>query len=321
MDVLAEIDRVLALEASTLSRVREHVGPAYEQAVRLLDECPGKVFVAGVGKSGLIARKIASTMVTSGVPAIFLHPGDALHGDLGIARHGDVLLAVSKSGESDEVLALLPALRRLGVRIIAITASPSSTVARSAEVVLYTPIDEEACPVGLTPTCSTTAALAVGDALAVALMRKRGFGREQLALHHPAGQLGKRLLLEVRDVMRSGDANPVLPLDAGVRTMLLEITRQRCGAVSVVDAAGHLLGLVTDYDVRRALERGGDFLAMGVAAIMNPRPTSVYADEMAYFALELMQRRERPFLVLPVLDRTDRVVGMLHLHDLVARGL
>lgn len=321
MDILAEVQRVMALEAQTLTRLRESVGPAYEEAVRMMYACTGKVIVTGMGKSGLIAQKIAATLVSTGTPAMFLHPAEGMHGDIGIAHKHDIILGISKSGESDELIGLLPTIRRIGARMIAITADRDSMLAKHADLVLLTPIEEEACPLNMAPTCSTTAALVVGDALAMALMKLRNFQPEDFALFHPGGQLGKRLLLTVSDVMRSGEANPVIRVTAGLREMLYEITSKRAGAVSVVDEAHHLLGLVTDYDIRRVLEKSGNILAMTIADIMNTKPTFVYEDDKAIRALEIMEKRDKPFLVLPVLDHQDEVVGMVHLHDLVARGL
>ncbi len=321
MDILAEINRVMELEGRALARVRERVGPAYEEAVRLIYACTGKVIVTGMGKSGIIAQKIAATMVSTGTPAMFLHPAEGLHGDIGIARKDDVIIAISKSGESDELSSLLPAIRQIGARVIAITVKSDSTLAKQADIVLQTPIEEEACPLNMAPTCSTTAALVVGDALAIALMKLRNFQPEDFALLHPGGQLGKRLLLTVGDIMRSREANPIIRVTASLREMLCEITSKRAGAVSVVDEAHQLLGLVTDYDIRHVLERGGDIFSMTISDIMNKTPTFVYTDEKAIRALEIMEKREKPFLVLPVLDRQEKVVGMIHLHDLVARGL
>ena len=321
MDILAEIRRVIELEYRTIAQMLEHLGPAYEEAVRLIYGCPGKVILTGIGKSGLIAQKIASTMVSTGTPAMFLHPGEGMHGDIGIAHKSDVIIAISKSGESDEIIGLLPTIRRIGVRLIAITAESGSTIARHADIVLLTPVDEEACPLNMAPTCSTTAALIVGDALAMALMKLRNFQPEDFALYHPGGQLGKRLLLTVADVMRSSEANPIIRATGTMKEMLCEITSKRAGAVSVIDEQQHLLGLVTDFDIRRALEKGCDILSMTISDIMNKQPTFVHDDDKAIHALELMEKREKPFLVLPVLDRQDRVVGMIHLHDLVARGL
>lgn len=321
MDVLAEIRRVIDLETRIINALKPTLGPAYEEAVRWLFDCPGKVVVTGVGKSGIIAQKIAATMVSTGTTAVFLHSADGLHGGVGIINKDDVVLAVGKSGESDELLAMLPVARKIGAKVIAITAQPQSSMARHSDLVLHTPIEEEACPLNMAPTCSTTVALVVGDALAVALMKLRDFQPGDFAVNHPGGQLGKRLLLTVADLMRAGDANPVVQETKDVRFMLTEMTRQRAGAVSIIDDERRLLGLVTDYDVRRALEARKDLFDMTIQDIMNATPEFVFDDENAYAALEKMEKREKPISVLPVLNRQERVVGMIHLHDLVARGL
>src|SRR2546429_6299179 len=224
MDILAEINRVMELEGRTLTRLRECVGPAYEEAVRLIYACPGKVIVTGMGKSGIIAQKIASTMVSTGTPAMFLHPAEGAHGDIGIAHKDDVLLAITKSGESDELIGLLPTIRRIGARLITITTDADSAIARNSDIVLLTPVEEEACPLNMAPTCSTTAALVVGDALAMALMNLRNFQPEEFALYHPGGQIGKRLLLTVRDLMRTGPRNPVVRITASMKDLFSEIT-------------------------------------------------------------------------------------------------
>ena len=321
-DLLDEIVRVFDIEIDALTRVRKSVGPSYVEAVRLLFACRGKVIVTGVGKSGLIGQKVAATMASTGTPAIFLHPADGMHGGLGVVQQGDVVVAIGKSGESDELIAILPPLRTIGARVIAITGNAESTLARNADVVLVADAGVEACPMNLAPTSSTTVALVVGDALAVALMKLRNFRPENFALYHPGGQLGKRLLLTVGDIMRSGAENPLVHVTATTRAMLIEMTSKRLGATSVVDDAGALLGLVTDYDVRHVLEQGQDLFGMTIAEVMNRTPSYTYSDEKAVTALEQMEHREKPFLLLPVLSReTHRVVGMIHLHDLFARGL
>ena len=321
-NLLDEIVRVFEIEIDALTRVRKSLGPAYAEAVHVIYGCRGKVIVTGVGKSGLIGQKIAATMASTGTPAIFMHPADGMHGGLGVVQKGDVIVAIGKSGESDELITILPPLRSMGVRVIAITGNAESTLARSADVVLVADAGMEACPMNLAPTSSTTVALVVGDALAVALMKLRDFRPEHFALYHPGGQLGKRLLLTVGDIMRSGADNPVIHVDASTRAMLLEMTSKRMGAASVIDDHGRLLGLVTDYDVRHVLEQRRDLFAMAVVEVMNREPSYTFSDEKAVTALELMEHREKPFLLLPVLNReTRRVVGMIHLHDLFARGL
>lgn len=321
MEIREELLRTIALEQVTLSRLKEAVGQEYEDAVGLMRNCHGKIVITGIGKSGLIGQKIASTMVSTGTPATFLHPSEGMHGDIGMVHGSDIVMAISKSGESDEILGIIPSIKKIGARLIVITAKPGSTLARNADLILVTPVDEEACPLNMAPTCSTTAALVVGDALAITLMKLRNFKPEDFALYHPGGQLGKRLLLDVKDVMRGGDANPIVEATVSVKDMLFEITNKRAGAVSVVDAEGRLLGLVTDYDIRRALEKGGNVLGMSISNLMNKTPTFVYEDEKAIRALEIMENRDKPFLVLPVVNRREEVIGMIHLHDLVARGL
>ena len=322
MKFIDEIDRVFQLEIDTLVKVRDCLDGSYSSAAELIFNSSGKVVVTGMGKSGLIAQKIAATMVSTSTPAVFLHPGDGMHGDVGIVRDGDILLAISKSGEAEEVLTILPYVKRIGVPVISITASRESTLGRSSDLVLFTPVDEEACPLNLAPTSSTTAALVVGDALAMALMKMRGVKPEHYALLHPGGQLGKRLLITVADIMRSGEDNPVVNVNGTVQDMLYEITSKRCGAVSVVDDDGALLGLVTDFDIRKSLEQGEHIFSLTITDIMNRNPTYICSDDMAITALDLMENREKPFLVLPVLDRhSHRAVGMIHVHDLIAKGL
>ena len=322
MSILEDLNRVFDLEIETLVNTKAQLGPSYEEAVHLILNCSGKVGVTGVGKSGLIAQKITATMVSTGTQAVFLHAGDGLHGDIGIIRSGDVLLGLSKSGETEELLDVLVYVRKIKVPVVTITANSKSAAARNSDVVLHTPVGIEACPLNLAPTSSTTAALVVGDALALALMKLKGFQPEHFASIHPGGQLGKRLLIDVRDVMRIGERNPVVEIDGLVPQTLLEITSKRSGAASVVDSNYQLVGLITDFDIRTVLERGNDLLDLTNRDIMNSDPTYIFSDEKAITALEIMENRDRPFMVLPVVDRaTSRVIGMIHVHDLVAKGL
>jgi arabinose-5-phosphate isomerase len=321
MDILNELRRVIRLEAKTLTHLEESLTPQFEEAVRMLQACQGKVILMGVGKSGLIANKIAATMVSTGTPAVFLHGSEGMHGDIGIVAKDDIVIAVGKSGESEELLALLPFIRKIGAWIISITAKAESTLARGSDLVLITPIEEEACPLNMAPTCSTTAALVLGDALAMALMKLRNFQPDDFALFHPGGQLGKRLLLTVGDCMRKGEANPVIDLSQSIRTMLFEMTSKRAGAVTVIDDQHRLLGLITDFDIRRVLEEGQDLFSLKIPEVMNSKPNWVYEDEKAIIALEFMEKREKPISVVPVLDRQEKIVGMVHLHDLVSRGI
>lgn len=319
--IARELRRVLRLEAAAIARLERAVDAAYLRAVRAIAACRGKVIVTGVGKSGLIAQKIAATMSSTGTPAVHLDPTDALHGGLGLVQRGDLVLAIGKSGESEELNELLPRLRALRIPIVALTATPRSTLAKAAQVTVLTPVDAEACPHNLAPTCSTTAALAVGDALAVALMKVRGFSRESFARNHPAGRLGRRLTLTVADIMRSGLDNPKILIDRPASEMLIEMTRQGAGAVNVVDKRGKFLGLVTDYDIRRCLERGLDIRKLPVRRVMNTRPTTIGPSALAVRAVEVMEDRRAPFNVLPVVDGRRRSVGVVQIHDLRARGL
>lgn len=319
--ILSEVRRVIGLEAATLTALRKSVDGSFVEAVNLALACRGKIVVTGIGKSGLIAQKIAATLASTGTPAIYLHPADGLHGDIGLVQKHDLILAIGKSGESEELNGILPTLKRLRVKMIVITAIRGSTLGRAADVALITPIEREACPLDLAPTCSTTAAVAVGDALAVALMKLRGFQRHHFALLHPGGQLGRRLTMRVGDVMRSGDHNPVVREDSSMKLMLAEMTAKMAGAVSIVDRKGRLSGLVTDFDVRRVLQAGGNPLTLPIRAVMNPKPTTILADDLAHEAVSLMTERRKPFVVLPVVDRARRPVGIVHLSDLRAKGL
>ncbi len=321
INVTKEIQKVLRSQAeSILSQIR-FVGPPFNSAVKLISSCKGKLIVTGVGKSGVIAQKIASTFASTGTPAIYLHPSEAIHGNLGVVQRVDVILAVGKSGESEEILDLLPSFRKIGVKIISQTANKNSTLARSSDIVLYTPIDREVCPLNLAPTTSSTVALVVGDALAIALMKLKGFGAEHFALYHPGGLLGKKLLLRVSDVMRGGLRNPVISVTASMSALLREISNKWVGAASVVGKGNKFLGLVTDYDIRKALLSGKSVLKLSIKDVMNAKPTMIDEDEMATKAVEIMELRKKPLTVLPVVDARKRSVGIIHTHDLISLGL
>jgi arabinose-5-phosphate isomerase len=321
INILDEIIRVLDIEIEGLQSVRSNLTQKFVEAVEILAACDGHIFVTGVGKSGIIARKIASTMRSTGTAATFFHAGEALHGDIGIVKKNDVVLAIGKSGETSELNSLLRILKKDGIRIIGITANESSSMAVLSDIVLDLKIPREACPLNLAPTASTTAALAVGDAIAVALMRLKNVSAEDFARRHPGGQLGARLLLTVRDVMRKDDQNPVIDVDQSVKEMLVQITAFRVGAISVIAGSGELRGLVTDYDIRKALESDHNIFSMKISEIMNASPEWVFDDVKAVEALEMMRQRNKPTAVLPVLSRTEHVVGMIHLHDLISAGL
>ena len=321
VDVLAEIVRVLEIEIEALESAKKTLTQDAERAVYAIADCQGYVFVTGVGKSGIIANKVAATLRSTGTPATFLHPAEALHGDIGMVRSGDVVLAIGKSGETTELNALLRALKRCGTFIIAITSAPGSSMASLSDIVLNLGVQREACPLNLAPTASTTAALAMGDAIAVAIMKLKEMSSEDFARHHPGGQLGRRLLLTVADVMRRGEQNPIVDVNASVREMLIRLTQFQVGALSVVDREMKLLGLITDYDVRKALEAEGNIFDANLRQITNPTPAALHSDDKAAEALEFMRRRSKPIAVLPVLNRDGTVAGMVHLHDLIAAGI
>lgn len=321
MNIRKEIAAVVATQAKSLIDVKPFIDSSFEAAVNALYRCKGKVVVTGIGKSGLIAQKIASTLSSTGTPSIFLHPVEGMHGNLGALQKSDVVLAIGKSGESEELLGILPAIRKIGAKIISLTSERTSSLARQSDVVLAVPIKREACPLNLAPTTSSTVSLVVGDAIAIALMKMRGFNETNFALYHPGGLLGRRLLLKMSDVMRAGDMNPVANVNDSMTNLLIEMSRKWTGAVSIVNGSGRLVGLVTDYDVRKAFAEGKAIKNVKIRQIMNPKPIFIYADDMAVRALEVMESRKKPLTVLPVIDRKRRAVGMVHLHDLVRKGL
>lgn len=303
------------MEAAAVAALETRLGESFVRAVDAIHRATGRVIVSGIGKSGIIGRKIAATLTSTGSPAIFLHPVDALHGDLGIVGPGDVALLLSKSGESEELRGLLECLGRFGVTIIALTGKPDSALGRQAQIVLDCSVDEEACPHDLAPTCSTTAALALGDALAVTLLLERGFQEQDFARLHPAGTLGRKLL-RVRDVMIS-DGIPMLAPTATMRECVVLLAEKR-GTVGVVDGTGVLLGVVTSGDLTRLMERKEDFLSVPVAQVMTVTPRTAQPDQLAAGAVGLMERHR--VMALPVLDPDRRMVGIVHLHDLMRAG-
>jgi arabinose-5-phosphate isomerase len=308
--------RVLALEAEAIRRVAERLGSPFATAVRLLAAAKGRVIVSGVGKSGLIARKIAATFTSTGTPASFLHPVDSLHGDLGIVGRDDVAILLSKSGTSDELFGLVNQLKRLGVPIIAMTGDPDSVLARQAEVVLDAGVAEEACPETLAPTASTTVALALGDALAVTLLEEKRFRREDFAAFHPGGTLGRNLLLRVADVMLTKDLPTLLP-DRPMRECVVLLAERR-GTVAVVDRQGSLQGVVTAGDLTRLMEKTDHFLDIPVTEVMTRTPKTTTPTEIAGAAVRVME--QHGIMALPVLDGGRKLVGMVHLHDLMKAG-
>lgn len=308
--------RVLRLEQEAIGIAVERLGPAFARAVEVIKESTGRVIVAGIGKSGLIGRKIAATMTSTGTPAYFLHPTESVHGDLGIVSDQDVAILLSKSGETAELLPLLEQLTRLGVSCIAITGDPASTLARTCTVALDGWVREEACPHDLAPTTSTTLALALGDALAVALLEEKGFRREDFARFHPGGSLGRKLLLRVQDVML-GEGLPILPATATMREAVVQLAERR-GICMIATADRRLLGVITTGDLTRLMEQEQDFFAVPVERVMTRAPKVARAEELGSAAVHLMETKG--VIALPVLDAEERIVGVVHLHDLMRAG-
>ncbi|SFL19652.1 KpsF/GutQ family sugar-phosphate isomerase [Rhodanobacter glycinis] len=316
-DVIVRSARtVIATEAAAIRALEPRIGAEFVEACRLILGCQGRLVVTGMGKSGHIGRKIAATLASTGTPSFYVHPGEASHGDLGMILPQDVVLALSNSGETDEVLFILPVIKRQGIPLIAITGNPKSSLAGQADVHLDAGISAEACPLGLAPTASTTAALVMGDALAIALLEARGFTSEDFARSHPAGSLGRRLLLHIGDVMHTGDGIPAVGPDASLTEALMEMTHKHLGMTAVVDAERRLLGVFTDGDLRRALDDDGvDLRNARVADLMTRHPKSIGADKLAIEAAQLMEKHQIHALL--VLDETQCVVGALNIHDLL----
>jgi arabinose-5-phosphate isomerase len=320
--LIEQAKRVLAIEAAAIEALIPRINGQFSAAVNMILACSGRVIVTGIGKSGLIGTKIAATFSSTGTPAFFLHPAEGIHGDLGMVTADDIVIALSYSGETAEVVSILPVLRRIGARIIAMTGREDSTLAKNADVFLDVAVEKEACPLGLAPTASTTATLAMGDALAVALLSMRRFTPEDFALFHPGGTLGRKLLLTVENVMHSGGDNPIIAVGRSVKEALFVITAKGLGATSVVDEAGRLAGIITDGDIRRGLEKGFDFLNEPVEMLMTKTPKTITKDKLAAQALNLMEKNKpRPITVLPVVDQSRQPIGMIHLTDLLRQGV
>ncbi len=312
---LALATRTFEIEARALLGLSARLGPAFAAAVEAVLKCQGRVVVMGMGKSGHVGRKIAATLASTGTPALFVHPAEASHGDLGMVMAGDVVLAISNSGESDELAAILPALRRLGVTFVAMTGRPDSLLARHADIVLSSAVDEEACPLNLAPTASTTAQMALGDALAVALLDARGFREADFARSHPGGSLGRKLLMHVADLMRSEAAVPRVAPEVSFNELLREMTRKGLGFTAVVDASGRAVGIFTDGDLRRLIERGADLRVLTAAEVMHPGPRLVRADALAVDAAALMEQHRITSVL--VVDEAGLLVGALNSNDLM----
>ncbi len=316
--IIEDGKRVLRLEGQAVARLERLIGEEFAVAVQLVFASKGRVIVTGVGKSGLIARKIVATLNSTGTPAVFLHPTDALHGDLGIVREGDVVVCISKSGATEELRQLMPMFRRLAVPVISLLGTPQSPLARDSAVVLDVSVEEEACPHDLAPTSSTTAALAMGDALAITLLNLRGFTPEEFAMYHPGGSLGKRLLLKVDELMVSGDRIPAVRGDVPLRDAFMEMTTKRIGCTLVLDERGDLEGIITDGDLRRLLQRTTDLSGLTARAVMTKNPKWAKAGTLAVTVLREMEGFKITQMVIK--DEEARPVGVIHLHELVNAG-
>jgi arabinose-5-phosphate isomerase len=320
LDILQRAKEVLTIEARGISALGERLDDSFLRAVELLYDCQGKVVVTGMGKSGIVCRKIAATLASTGTPSFFLHAGEGIHGDLGMVMRGDVIVAVSKSGETEEILKLLPHFKLNGLKLIVMTGKLDSSLAKAGDVVLDVGVSEEACPLGLAPTASTTAALAMGDALAVVLLEKKEFKEQDFALRHPGGILGRKLILKVKDLMKRGDEIPLVREEAPMKEALFEITSKRLGLTGVVDGEGRLMGAITDGDLRRGLEKKGDIFGLNAADLMTRAPKVIAAETLAAEAVAVME--QYPITALFIVDQqSKKPIGIIHLHDIIKAGV
>ncbi len=311
--------QVLAIETEALRALSARLDRNFSAAVELCLACSGRIIVSGMGKSGHIAGKIASTLASTGTPSFFVHPGEASHGDLGMITSQDVVIALSNSGESPELVAIVPLIKRLGARLIAMTGNPQSTMAREADLHLDASVAQEACPLGLAPTASTTVALALGDALAVALLDARGFGKDDFARSHPGGALGRRLLVHVQDIMHQGEQLPRVAADASLSTALLEMTKKGLGMTAIVDDTNRILGVFTDGDLRRHLDTPLDIRTTPIRDVMSPNPLTIAPERLAAEAVQFMEQRKINGLL--VADASGHLVGAFNMHDLLRAGV
>jgi arabinose-5-phosphate isomerase len=319
-EILQRAKEVLKIEAVGISALGERLDESFLRAVELLYDCRGKVVITGMGKSGIISRKIAATLASTGTPSFFLHAGEGIHGDLGMVMRGDVIVAVSNSGETEEILKLLPHIKIHGLKLIVMTGKLESTLAKAGDVVLDVGVKHEACPLGLAPTASTTAALAMGDALAVVLLEKKEFKEQDFALRHPGGILGRKLILKVNDLMKQGNEIPLVREDTPMKEALFEITSKRLGVTGVVDGEGRLVGVITDGDLRRGLEKKGDIFSLKAAELMTRSPKAIAADTLAAEAVAVME--QFPITSLFIVDSRDqKPIGVIHLHDIIKAGV
>ncbi|HDH05579.1 MAG TPA: KpsF/GutQ family sugar-phosphate isomerase [Nitrospirae bacterium] len=319
-DLIDQAKNILRIEAEAVSALINRIDEAFAEAVDIMSLCTGKIVVTGMGKSGLIGKKIAATLASTGSPALFLNPAEGSHGDVGMVSKGDVVLAISNSGETEEIIRILPTLKRLDIRIIAMTGNSQSILSKMSDVSLDVSVKEEACPMGLAPTASTTATLAMGDALAITLLNKKGFTEEDFAFFHPGGNLGRKLLLTVEDLMHTGEAVPSVHSGTLMKKAIIEISSKRLGITSVVDDNNKLLGVITDGDLRREIEkRGSDFFSLRAGDIMTHRPKTITKNMLAAKAVSLMEKNS--ITVLIVADEKDNIEGVIHLHDLLKSGI
>ncbi|HEY0866871.1 MAG TPA: KpsF/GutQ family sugar-phosphate isomerase [Fimbriimonas sp.] len=318
-NLLETARKVIRMETEAVQSLEDSLDERFLRAIDLMLHCKGRVVTTGMGKAGLIARKVAATLASTGTPSFFMHPGEGVHGDLGMITSDDVVVAYSNAGETEEVLRILPYLKHFGTPLVAVTSNPNSTLAKNAEVALEVPVKFEACPMNLAPTSSTTAMLALGDALALVLLEARGFQPEDYALRHPGGSLGRRLLTKVGDIMHRGEDNPVVSEDATLQEAIFVMSRSKLAATSVSGAGGKLTGFFTDGDMRRYLLQGAPDLQIPIRELMTKNPKRAWPDMMAVKALEIL--REFKIIELPVVDEDDRPIGMVHLHDITRAGI
>lgn len=317
--IIENAKRVLEIESKAIKELISSIDDNFKKAVEFILASKGKVIVTGIGKSGIICKKIASTLASTGTPSTFLHPAEAAHGDLGMIVRDDIVIAISNSGESDELVNILPVIKRMGIKLICITGKEESALARFGDVVLIVDTKEEACPMGLVPTASTTATLALGDAIAITLLQERGFNKDDFALVHPGGSLGRRLLLTVEDMMHTGDDVPLVKEDTLMKEALFEITSKRFGITGVLGSDGNLVGVITDGDLRRALEKDVNILDKKATDIMTKDPKTIYPDSLAAKALNEMEKYS--ITTLFVSKTAKKVVGIVHIHDLLKKGV
>jgi arabinose-5-phosphate isomerase len=316
---ISRAKKVLINESKAIAKLADRIDGNFEKIIDLLAKNKGRIIVTGMGKPGFIAQKVSATLSSTGTPSLYLHPAEALHGDLGRVTCGDVIIAFSNSGETEEIVKLLPIIKKIGSKLIAITGNKRSTLAVNSNFVIDSSVSKEACPMGLTPTTSTTAMLALGDALAIALLERKKFKPKDFALYHPGGTLGKRLILTVKDIMRPRSRTPIVKKNTKIKDVLLKITKMRAGSASITDSKGKLIGIFTDGDLRRHFKKGKDLLDCKVSDIMTKSPVTITGDRLAAEAFEIL--RDRKIDEIPVVDKKDRPIGILDVQDILKAGL